>query len=51
MWIALPNNILIENINVFKVEVDKKYTEDSDNLFESIKWELIIKFSQNVKDS
>ena len=34
-----PNKILIENINVLKSEIYKKYTEDSDNLYENIKWD------------
>ena len=34
-----------------KVEIDHEYTEDSDNLFENIKWELIIEINQNMKDN
>ena len=34
-----------------KAEIDHEYTEDSDNLFENIKWELIIKINQNMKDN
>ena len=49
--IALPNKTLIENINVLKAEIDQEYTEDSNNLFENIKWELISKINQNIKDN
>ena len=28
LQISLPNKVLIENINVLKAEIDKKYTED-----------------------
>ena len=48
--IALPNKILIENINVLKAEIDKEYIKDSNNLFENIKWELKSKINQNIKD-
>ena len=49
--IALPNKILIENINVLKAEIDKEYIEDSNNLFENIKWELKSEINQNIKDN
>ena len=39
--IELPRKILIENINVLKAKAEKEYSEDSNNLFENIKWELI----------
>ena len=49
--IPLPNKILIENIKVLKAEIDKEYTEDSNNLFDNIKWELICEINQNIKDN
>ena len=51
MRIELPSKILIENINVLKAKAEKEYSEDSNNLFENIKWELINEINQNIKES
>ena len=47
--IALPNKILIENINVLKAEIDKEYVKDSSNLFENIQWALKSEINKILK--
>ena len=51
MRIVLPHKTLIENIKVLKAEIDQEYTEDSNNLFDNVKWELICEINQNIKDN